>query len=164
MFYHVKMPISAGTPRWRCSPSPQPLKASTAGFTLVEMLVVLVIIGMVMGLVGPRVLSYLSNAKEKTARIQIASFANSLDMMYADVGRYPNSREGLSALVQRPPGVDSWRGPYLKGSEVPDDPWGNPYVYRVPGSHGAYDIVSYGSDGHEGGDDAAADITSWTKH
>jgi general secretion pathway protein G len=164
MLHDAKISKWASMDRRQRSSSPPILKASTAGFTLVEMLVVLVIIGMVMGLVGPRVLSYLSNAKEKTAHIQIASFANSLDMMYADVGRYPNSREGLSALVQRPPGLDSWHGPYLKGSEVPTDPWGNPYVYRSPGSHGAYDIASYGSDGREGGDDAAADITSWTKH
>jgi general secretion pathway protein G len=164
MLHNPKIPLLATMSLSQRSRSPAILKPSTAGFTLVEMLVVLVIIGMVMGLVGPRVLSYLSNAKEKTARIQIASFANSLDMMYADVGRYPNSREGLGALIQRPPGVDSWRGPYLKGSEVPNDPWGNPYVYRSPGSHGAYDIVSYGSDGREGGDDAAADVTSWTQH
>jgi general secretion pathway protein G len=135
---------------------------SRAGFTLIEMLVVLVIIGLIMGLVGPRVLSYLSDARTKAARLQIASFSNSLDLYYLDVGRYPTSQEGLSALVQRPAGVDVWNGPYLKGGTVPTDPWRNAYVYVVPGTHGdAYDLMSYGSDGREGGEGSAADIANW---
>lgn len=136
---------------------------SSAGFTLIEMLVVLVIIGLIMGLVGPRVLNYLSDARVKTARLQIESFNNSLDLFFLDVGRYPKTQEGLAALVRRPSGVDVWNGPYIKGGTVPTDPWGNAYIYRVPGSHGPYDLVSLGSDGHEGGDGTAADIVNW-KH
>lgn len=93
-----------------------------AGFTLIEMLVVLVIIGLIVGLVGPRVLSFLTDARMKTARLQIASFSNSLDLYYLDVGRYPTAQEGLAALVKRPPGVDVWNGPYLRGGAVPIDP------------------------------------------
>ena len=111
-----------------------------AGFTLIEMLVVLVIIGLVMGLVGPRVLNYLSEARVKAAHLQIASFSNSLDLFYLDVGRYPTTQEGLTALVRRPAGVDVWNGPYLKGAAVPADPWRNNFVYVSPGAHGAYDL------------------------
>jgi general secretion pathway protein G len=137
--------------------------ASRAGFTLVEMLVVLVIIGLIMGLVGPRVLNYLTDAREKTARLQIESFSNALDLFYIDAGRYPTSAEGLGALAQRPPGIDVWNGPYVKGGSVPKDPWGNAYVYRSPGQHGNYDIVSLGSDGRDGGEGSNADVTSWTR-
>lgn len=131
-----------------------------AGFTLVEMLVVLVIIGLIMGLVGPRVLSTLSDAKTKAARLQIASFANALDLFYVDAGRYPTTAEGLGALQSRPGGVAAWSGPYLagQGGGVPNDPWGQAYVYRSPGESGPYDIVSYGSDGQAGGTGAAGDI------
>jgi len=138
-------------------------RASRAGFTLIEMLVVLVIIGLIMGLVGPRVLSYLSDARAKAARLQIESFSNSLDLYYLDVGRYPTAQEGLAALVKRPPGVDVWNGPYLKGGTVPTDPWHNAYVYVAPGVHGPYDLMSYGSDGREGGEGSAADITNWQR-
>lgn len=136
-------------------------EASQAGFTLIEMLVVLVIIGLIVGLVGPRVLSYLSDARVKTARLQINSFSNSLDLYYLDVGRYPTSQEGLAALVRRPSGLDIWNGPYLKGGTVPSDPWRNAYIYIAPGAHGAYDLTSYGSDGREGGEGSATDITNW---
>jgi general secretion pathway protein G len=129
------------------------------GFTLVEMLVVITIIGLIMGLIGPRVLTYLGESKVKTARIQIQSFGSALDLFYLDAGRYPSTAEGLAALVRPTGGVAGWAGPYLKGGNVPNDPWNNPYVYRSPGLHGPYDIVSYGSDGQEGGTDLAADIT-----
>jgi general secretion pathway protein G len=135
---------------------------SEAGFTLVEMLVVITIIGLIMALVGPRVLNYLAESKVKTAKIQIQSIASALDLYYLDAGRYPSSAEGLAALVQPTGGNASWNGPYLKGGLVPLDPWGKPYVYRSPGEHGAYDVVSLGSDGQEGGVGTAADITSWT--
>lgn len=131
-----------------------------AGFTLVEMLVVLVIIGLIMGLVGPRVLNYLSDAKTKTAKLQIESFASALDLYYLDTGRYPSTTEGLVALVRRPSGTDTWNGPYLKGGNVPTDPWGNQYGYRAPGARGAFDIVSKGADGRDGGSDSAADVTT----
>ena len=137
-------------------------RATQGGFTLVEMLVVISIIGLIMALVGPRVLNYLSESKTKTAKIQIQSFASSLDLFFLDVGRFPSSAEGLGALVQRPGSFSSWNGPYLKGTTVPADPWGHPYVYRAPGQHGAYDIISYGADGQEGGTGAAGDVTSWS--
>jgi general secretion pathway protein G len=120
-----------------------------AGFTLVEMLVVITIIGLIMGLVGPRVLSYLSDSKVKTARIQIQGFSSALDLYYLDSGHYPSASEGLAALVQKPEGAAIWNGPYLKANSVPNDPWGRAYVYRAPGQHGAYDIVSLGPDGRE---------------
>jgi len=133
------------------------------GFTLVEILVVITIIGLIMALVGPRVINYLGEAKVKAAKIQIESFSSALDLYYLDAGRYPSSSEGLGALAQRPGGASSWNGPYVKGGVVPNDPWGHPYVYRAPGEHGAYDIVSYGSDGQEGGTGTAADIVSWSR-
>jgi len=136
-------------------------KSTQAGFTLIEMLVVLVIIGLVMGLVGPRVLNYLSDARTKAARLQIEALSNSLDLFYLDLGRYPTTQEGLTALTRRPPGADVWNGPYVKGSAVPADPWRNAYVYVAPGKHGPYDLSSFGSDGHEGGEGSAADITNW---
>ena len=130
------------------------------GFTLVEMLVVITIIGLIMALVGPRVLNYLSDSRVKAAKIQIQSFASALDLFFLDAGRYPTSAEGLAALVRPTSGVQAWNGPYLKGGAVPNDPWGNPYVYRLPGERSAYDIRSLGSDGQEGGTGSAADITS----
>ena len=133
------------------------------GFTLIEILVVITIIGLIMGLVGPRVLNYLSEAKGKAAKIQIESFASALDLYFLDSGRYPTTSEGLTVLVQRPGNALPWNGPYLKGAVVPADPWCNPYIYRMPGQHGTYDIVSYGSDGTEGGGGAAADVTSWQR-
>ncbi|MET4346569.1 type II secretion system major pseudopilin GspG [Bradyrhizobium sp. RT9a] len=129
------------------------------GFTLVEMLVVIAIIGLIMGLIGPRVLNYLSESKVKTARIQLQSFSSALDLFYLDAGRFPSTAEGLAALVRHTPGVAAWNGPYLKGGNVPNDPWNHAYVYRSPGEHGPYDIVSYGADGQEGGSGTSADIS-----
>jgi general secretion pathway protein G len=129
------------------------------GFTLVEMLVVITIIGLIMGLIGPRVLNYLSESKVKAAKIQLQSFAGALDLFYLDAGRFPSTAEGLTALVQRTPGVAAWNGPYLKGGNVPNDPWSHAYVYRSPADRGPYDIVSYGSDGQEGGSGVASDIS-----
>jgi general secretion pathway protein G len=129
------------------------------GFTLVEMLVVITIIGLIMGLIGPRVLNYLSESKVKAARIQLQSFSGALDLFYLDAGRFPSTSEGLAALVQRTPGVAAWNGPYLKGGSLPNDPWNHPYVYRSPGDRGPYDIISYGADGQEGGTGVAADIS-----
>jgi general secretion pathway protein G len=132
------------------------------GFTLVEMLVVITIIGLIMGLIGPRVLNYLSESKVKAAKIQLQSFGSALDLFYLDAGRFPSTEEGLTALVQRSPGVAAWNGPYLKGESVPKDPWNNPYIYRSPGERGAYEIMSYGSDGQEGGSGIAADLSTDT--
>jgi len=130
------------------------------GFTLVEMLVVITIIGLIMGLIGPRVLNYLSESKVKAAKIQLQSFGSAIDLFYLDAGRFPSTAEGLTALVQRTPGIAAWNGPYLKGGNVPNDPWNNPYVYRSPAERGPYEIVSYGSDGQEGGAGIAADIST----
>ena len=138
-------------------------RRSERGFTLVEMLVVITIIALIMSLVGPRVLNYLSESKVKAAKIQIESLATALDLYFLDTGQYPTTSEGLTALVARPGAAGFWNGPYLKGNAVPADPWGHPYLYRSPGEHGAYDIVSYGADGQEGGVGVAADITNWGK-
>ena len=102
--------------------------SGSAGFTLIEMLVVLVIIGLIMGLVGPRVLNYLTESKVKGAKIQIQSLASALDLYFLDIGQYPSGSDGLTALVQRPGNVSGWNGPYLKSNAVPIDPWGRAYV------------------------------------
>jgi general secretion pathway protein G len=133
-------------------------RVAEQGFTLVEMLVVITIIGLIMGLIGPRVLNYLSESKVKAAKIQMQSFASALDLFNLDTGRYPTASEGLTALVQPSAGV-SWNGPYLKGAALPNDPWNHRYLYRVPGEHGPYDILSLGSDGQEGGSGTAADLS-----
>jgi general secretion pathway protein G len=142
---------------------PRRARGGEAGFTLVEMLVVITIIGLIMALVGPRVLNYLAESKVKAARIQVESFSSSLDLFYLDNGRYPTTSEGLTALAQRPGVAEAWNGPYVRGGIVPNDPWGHAYVYRSPGEHGVYDIVSYGSDGQQGGTGTAADIESWKR-
>src|ERR1700722_17252985 len=136
------------------------LRRGDAGFTLVEILVVITIIGLIMAIVGPRVLNYLGESKMKAAKIQIESFESPLDLYYLDMGRYPTSSDGLVALVQRPGSALEWNGPYLKGGVVPNDPWGHTYVYRSPGERVPYEIVSFGADGQEGGTGTAADITS----
>jgi general secretion pathway protein G len=130
-----------------------------AGFTLVEMLVVITIIGLIMALVGPRVLTYLSDSKAKAAKIQIESFSSALDLYFLDLGRYPTSNEGLGALTQSN-NAQGWNGPYLRGGVVPSDPWGHGYVYRSPGERAPFEIISLGSDGQEGGSGTAADIGS----
>jgi general secretion pathway protein G len=127
-----------------------------AGFTLVEMLVVLAIIGSIVGLVGPRVLNYLSESKVKTAQIQMENISSALDLFYLDTGRYPSSEEGLGALARRPSGVSVWNGPYLKSANVPKDPWGHDYLYRAPGQNGPFELGSIGPEGRPGG---AATVT-----
>jgi general secretion pathway protein G len=132
-----------------------------AGFTLIELLVVLVILGLLAGLVGPQVMKYLGSSKTKTARLQIGDLAASLDLFRLELGRYPNAEEGLEALVAQPPGLESWNGPYLKKSQVPKDPWGYEYRYRMPGEHGEFDIYSLGADNTEGGEGESQDVGSW---
>mgnify|MGYP000202710262 CR=1 FL=1 len=127
---------------------------SEAGFTLVEMLVVITIIGLIMGLVGPRVLNYLAESKVKTAKIQIESLSAAIDLYYLDNGHYPAGNDGLDALVRRPAGDEGWNGPYLKTQKAPLDPWGRAYVYKVPGAHGPYEVDSYGPAGPQGGDES----------
>src|ERR1700755_25015 len=140
------------------APKAQTIDEGQLGFTLVEMLVVIAIIGLIMGLIGPRVLNYLSESKVKAAKIQLQSFGSALDLFYLDAVRFPSTSEGLAALMRRTPGVAAWNGPYLKGGNVPSDPWNNAYVYRSPGDRSPYEIMSYGSDGQEGGSGLAADI------
>ena len=130
------------------------------GFTLMELLIVLVILGLLAALVGPSLYQRIKPAKQSAARAQIENFSTALDTFFIDVGRYPTTDEGLKALRVRPPGIDSWLGPYLK-KEIPDDPWNNDYLYQAPGTNGGYDIISYGADGVEGGEEENSDITSW---
>jgi general secretion pathway protein G len=137
-------------------------RRSQAGFTLVEILVVITIIGLIMALVGPRVLNYLGESKAKAAKIQLEGFSSALDLYHLDLGRYPTANEGLTALV-RSTNAPGWNGPYLRGGLVPNDPWGHTYIYRSPGEHAPYSIVSLGSDGQEGGNGTATDIVSGTR-
>ncbi|GLK53996.1 general secretion pathway protein G [Methylopila capsulata] len=130
------------------------------GFTLVELLVVLVILSLVMGLVGPRVLSYLSSSRERAAKLQIKSFTSALDLYFFDMGRYPSGSEGLAALARAPAGESRWAGPYLQQGSVPADPWGKPYEYRTPGRGMPYGITSLGADGQRGGEGENADISN----
>lgn len=132
-----------------------------AGFTLLELLVVLVILGLLAGLVGPRVMKYLGGAKSDTARLQVADLSAALDMYKIEVGRYPTTDEGLEALVQQPTGAGNWNGPYLKKKQLPKDPWGRDYYYRSPGEHGEFDLYSLGADNAEGGSGENKDIVSW---
>jgi general secretion pathway protein G len=133
----------------------------TPGFTLLELLVVLVILGMLAALAGPRVIHYLGGAKTDTAKLQIEEFGSALDLYRLEVGGYPSTQEGLRALVEAPGGVNGWNGPYLKKKTVPKDPWGNDYRYESPGQHGPYDISSLGADKVEGGEGENQDIASW---
>ena len=130
------------------------------GFTLIELMVVLLILGLLAALVAPRVLNRLGESKQKIARMQIEMLSSALDQFKLDVGRYPTTEEGLKALIENP-GVEGWNGPYLKKKKIPKDPWGRPYIYKCPGEHGEYDLYSLGADGKEGGTGENADITSW---
>ncbi|MGM0554346.1 MAG: type II secretion system major pseudopilin GspG [Pseudomonadota bacterium] len=132
-----------------------------AGFTLIELLVVLVILGLLAGLVGPQVMRYLSDSKTRTAELQIQDLEAALDLYRIDVGRYPNTDQGLQALVREPEGVSNWNGAYLRRNEVPKDPWGNDYHYRSPGEHSAVDIWTYGADGQPGGEGENQPVTNW---
>ena len=130
------------------------------GFTLLELLVVMVIIGMLAGFVGPKYFSHIGKSQVKAARAQLDALGKALDQFRLDTGHYPSMEEGMTALIGNPANEPRWDGPYLtKG--VPLDPWGNPYVYKIPGEHGDYDLISYGKDGQPGGQGETADITSW---
>ncbi|MDB5408911.1 MAG: type secretion system protein GspG [Rhodospirillales bacterium] len=127
--------------------NPPAVAEGDAGFTLVELLVVLAILGMLVAVATPQVLKYLGRAKVDTAQIEIKSLTTGVDLFLIDVGRYPTQQEGLSVLVANPGGLASWNGPYLKANSVPLDPWGRPYQYRIPGQHGDYDVFTLGPDG-----------------
>lgn len=131
-----------------------------SGFTLLELLVVMVIIGLLASYVGPRYFSQVGKSEIKTARAQIDALEKALDQYRLDTGHYPSTEQGLSALVTRPANEPRWDGPYLK-KNVPADPWGNAYVYKQPGDHGEFDLFSYANDGQPGGSGEAADIVNW---
>jgi general secretion pathway protein G len=130
------------------------------GFTLLELLVVMVIIGLLAGYVGPKYFSQIGKSEVKTAKAQIDSFDKALDQYRLDTGHYPSTENGLISLNSRPANEPKWQGPYLK-KRMPDDPWGKPYQYKMPGEHGEYDLWSLGRDGASGGVDEAADIVNW---
>ena len=132
-----------------------------SGMTLIEILVVLVLIGVVLGIVGGNFIGRGEKAKADAAKIEIGQIGQTLDLFKLENGRYPTTQEGLQALVTAPPGLTSWAGPYWKKTTVPKDPWGHEYKYASPGAHGAYDIISLGADGVEGGDGVNKDITNW---
>jgi general secretion pathway protein G len=131
------------------------------GFTLIELLVVLAILGLIVAFVTPQVLKYLGRAKTDAARIQIENISGALDLYKLDMQRYPSQQEGLQALIDPPPGVEVWNGPYLKQRKIPLDPWNRPYIYRMPGEHGEYDLYTLGADNAPGGTGENQDVTNW---
>lgn len=130
------------------------------GFTLIELLVVMVIVGLLAALVGPRLFPKLGKGKQAAAKAQIELLGQALDQMRLDIGRYPTTQEGLNALAANPGGIQNWDGPYLKKA-LPNDSWGKPYHYQCPGTHGEYDLFSYGRDGAPGGEGEDKDVNSW---
>lgn len=130
------------------------------GFTLIELLVVMIIIGLLAALVGPKLFKKVGGARQQAAKAQIESFGTALDTFRLDVGRYPTTGEGLEALSTQPGGIANWDGSYMS-KKIPKDPWKNEYAYTAPGTHGEYDIVSYGLDGSPGGDGENEDVVSW---
>ncbi len=135
-------------------------KKRERGFTLLELLIVMMILGLLAALVGPKLFPKLGKGKQHAAKAQIELFGEALDQFRLDTGRYPTTSEGLEALI-RNPGVEGWDGPYLRKNVIPKDPWGRPYHYQSPGTHGEYDLFSYGADGAPGGDGENKDIVSW---
>ena len=132
-----------------------------AGFTLVELLVVLIILGLIAAFAAPRVIKFVGGAKTDSAKIQIERLSGVLDLYRLQVGRYPNEDEGLNALMEQPADAPDWEGPYLKKADALIDPWRRPYIYRFPGEHGDYDLYSLGADGEDGGEGENRDLTSW---
>ena len=143
--------------------SPRPVSppgSRARGFTLLELLVVMVIIGLLAGFVAPRYFAQVGKSQVKVAKAQIDALDKALDEFRLDMGRYPTTEEGLAILMAQPTNEPSWGGPYLKKG-VPMDPWGRPYVYQQPGTHGDFDLLSYGKDGRPGGTGEDADVTNW---
>jgi general secretion pathway protein G len=132
----------------------------SAGFTLLELLVVMVIIGLLAGYVGPKYFAQVGKSETKVARAQIDALEKALDQYRLDTGHYPSNEQGLTALNTRPSDEAKWEGPYLK-KQIPPDPWGRPYIYRFPGEHGDFDLYSYGKDGQPGGEGDASDVINW---
>jgi len=138
----------------------RPAHPAARGFTLLELLVVMVIIGLLAGFVGPRLFGQIGKSESKVARAQIDALGKALDQFRLDVGQYPSSGQGLAALLQAPADAPRWQGPYL-AKALPPDPWGRPYAYRSPGEHGEYDLYTLGRDGAAGGEGDNADLGSW---
>jgi general secretion pathway protein G len=134
---------------------------SIRGFTLIELLVVLVILGLLAGLVGPRVIKHLGDSKTKTAILQIEELSGALDVYRLEVGRYPSSEQGLMALIEKPADGDQWNGPYLRKKTIRKDPWGYDYHYKSPGENGAFDLYSLGADNSIGGEGEDRDVLGW---
>ncbi len=134
--------------------------ANRLGFSLIELLIVMIIMGLLASLVGPRMFGKLDMAKQKTASSQMAMLLTALDSYRLDLGAYPTTEQGLEILYRNTANISDWNGPYV-AKEIPLDPWGNPYIYRNPGQHGEIDILTFGADGREGGEKENADIGSW---
>ena len=130
------------------------------GFTLIELLVVMVILGLLVAMVGPRLFGKVGQSKLGAAQAQIELFGTALDAFRLDVGRYPTTAEGLQSLQEKPAGAENWAGPYLR-KQIPLDPWGKSYLYKAPGDNGEYDLISYGADGQAGGEGENQDVVSW---
>ena len=142
------------------APHPSLGSVADAGYTLLELLVVLTILVLIAGLAAPQFLGYLGQARSQAAQVQIKNISTALELFYLHNGGYPSEQVGLSALVKAPPGVPSWHGPYLKSPEALIDPWGRPYRYRVPGRNGHFDVFTLGRDNKEGGAGEDRDLTS----
>jgi len=162
-----QIPIAGRRPAMNSRPPAVPCfamsrhsSARPRGFTLLELLVVMVIIGLLAGYVGPKFFGQIGKSEVKAARAQIDALTKALDQYRLDVGRYPSTEQGLAVLVTRPADEPKWSGPYLSKA-LPKDPWGNDYQYRSPGEHGEYDLLSFGKDGRPGGEGEDADLTSW---
>jgi general secretion pathway protein G len=136
-------------------------RARSDGLTLLELLVVMVILSLLAGLVGVRVMAHVGSSKSKTAFLQIEELATALETYRLELDGYPTSEQGLGAMVAQPNGVERWNGPYLRKPVVPRDPWGRDYHYRSPGVHGPFDLFSLGADNADGGEGENADIVSW---
>ncbi len=136
-------------------------ETAQAGYSLIELLVVLAILVLLATLTVPQVIKYLDRAKVDAARVEIGNLGATLDIFRLDVGRYPSQNEGLEALLKQPDGAAGWSGPYLKRKDMLFDPWDRPYRYKIPGQHGEYDLSTFGADNAEGGDGASKDVANW---
>jgi general secretion pathway protein G len=139
------------------------MKQKAKGFTLVELLVVLIILGLVASIAGPNVMKYLGSSKTKTAKLQLKEIESSIELFFLDTGKYPPNDPGLKVLVNNDSAIAGWGGPYFKSGQIPLDPWGNDYVYVFPGEHGPFDLMSLGADNQPGGDGDNEDVTNWAK-